>query len=272
MAGAKLRHCSDCLKKGKNLQKMLGHVLSLLNSRSSFFFLLFFFLVEYFRSYLYCLPAKAVVFRAPSNWGGRAHTKILSGLEKSLNQEISFHDEDDMQGFKVCVCCKPEKGQYLRLTHICLTLLMGWRKNVNLTSPATWKLWVFGFLGFPLMLGVQVLLLLRHMCPDCSQHVSTLPSHSTPRFAPGSCPSHLLVVSNAPCPRKAEQAQLDPACGTAVTWEHRQQGPASSSVLPSSCAHHRFLEDTVTLLALQRKGPGFGAACLHVTCCSPTLQ
>lgn len=98
MAGAKLRHCSDCLKKGKNLQKMLGHVLSLLNSHSFFFFFLFFyfFLVEYFRSYLYCLQAKAVVFRAPSNWGGRAHTKILSSLEKSLNQEISFHDEDDM--------------------------------------------------------------------------------------------------------------------------------------------------------------------------------
>lgn len=36
MAGAKLRQCSDCLKKGKNLQKMLGHVLSLLNSRSAF--------------------------------------------------------------------------------------------------------------------------------------------------------------------------------------------------------------------------------------------
>lgn len=102
MAGAKLRQCSDCLKKGKNLQLMLGHVLSLLNSHSpfspplSFFF--FFFLVEYFRSYLYCLPAKAVVFRAPSNWGGRAHTKILSGLEKSLNQEISFYDRDDMAG------------------------------------------------------------------------------------------------------------------------------------------------------------------------------
>lgn len=102
MAGAKLRQCSDCLEKGKNLQKVLGHVLSLLNSHSPFFssfFLFFFFffsLVEYFRSYLYCLPAKAVVFRAPSNWGGRAHTKILSGLEKPLNQEISFHDEDDM--------------------------------------------------------------------------------------------------------------------------------------------------------------------------------
>lgn len=98
MAGAKLRYCSDCLKKGKNLQKMLGHVLSLLNSRSFFFFFFFssFFLLEYFKSYLYCLPAKAVVFRAPSNWGGRVHTKILSGLEKSLNQEISVHDEDDM--------------------------------------------------------------------------------------------------------------------------------------------------------------------------------
>lgn len=47
MAGAKLRHCSDCLKKGKNLQKMLGHVLSLLNSRSSFFFFCsFFFLLN----------------------------------------------------------------------------------------------------------------------------------------------------------------------------------------------------------------------------------
>lgn len=37
-----------------------------------------------------------MVFRVPSNWGRRAHTKILRGLEKSLNQEISFHDEDDM--------------------------------------------------------------------------------------------------------------------------------------------------------------------------------
>lgn len=36
MAGAKLRQCSDCLKKGKNLQLMLGHVLSLLNSHSPF--------------------------------------------------------------------------------------------------------------------------------------------------------------------------------------------------------------------------------------------
>lgn len=97
MAGAKLRQCSDCLKKGKNLQKVLGHVLSLLNSHSlSSPPLLFFSLVECFRLYLYCLPAKAVVFRTPSNWGGRAHTKILSGLEKSLNQEISPHDEDDM--------------------------------------------------------------------------------------------------------------------------------------------------------------------------------
>lgn len=53
MAGAKLRHCSDCLKKGKNLQKMLGHVLSLLNSRSFLFFFflfIFFFLVEYLLS------------------------------------------------------------------------------------------------------------------------------------------------------------------------------------------------------------------------------
>lgn len=96
MAGAKLRHCSDCLKKGKNLQKMLGHVLSLLNSRS---FLFFFSVHFFFLLNTYCLPAKAVVFWAPSNWGGRAHTKILSGLEKSLNQEISFHDEDDMAEF-----------------------------------------------------------------------------------------------------------------------------------------------------------------------------
>lgn len=56
------------------------------------------------------------------------------------------------QSFKECVFCKPEKRQYLRLTHICLTLLMSWRKNVKLTSAVTWKLWLFGFLGFPLML------------------------------------------------------------------------------------------------------------------------
>lgn len=29
------------------------------------------------------------------------------------------------QSFEVCVCCKPEKGQYLRLTHVSPTLLMG---------------------------------------------------------------------------------------------------------------------------------------------------
>lgn len=87
--------------------------------------------------------------------------------------------------------------------------------------------------------------------------------------------SHLLVVSKALSPRKAEQAQLDPACGTAETWEHLQQGPASSSALHSSRAHQRahcVPQDTATPLALQRKGPEFGAACLHVTSCSPSPQ
>lgn len=44
-------------------------------------------------------------------------------------------------------------------------LLMGWRKNVNLTSATTWKLLVFGFLGFPLLIGVRSFCIWHTLAP-----------------------------------------------------------------------------------------------------------
>lgn len=79
MAGAKLRQCSDCLKKGKNLQKMLGHVLSLINSRSPFFFffLSFFFFPPLLNSLgrIFIVCQKRLWFSGLQAIGERQHTQ-----------------------------------------------------------------------------------------------------------------------------------------------------------------------------------------------------
>lgn len=83
MAGAKIRQCSDCLKKrGGNLQKMSGHVLSLLNNYSLLSHSLPPLLPPCFKFYLFLPASKIVVCKDVSHSSAGEAGKEHSGFTK----------------------------------------------------------------------------------------------------------------------------------------------------------------------------------------------